>query len=428
MTSAGQRPAGPAGRSEEVPAPSLRARAEATGTPIVLLHIGEPKTGTTFLQDAMWANRTALRKQDVNLPGLHAYDQYRASRDLRGFRYDGTHPRGSWAGEWDILADQARRCQGVAVISHEILMAANPVQIKRAVDSLKPAELHIAVTLRDLASLLPAAWQEAVKNGATATWDTWVRSVIERRSKHWAAQRRGFWRLHDTVPTLRRWSAYVPYDRMHVVTVPPPGSPRDLLWQRWADLLGYDPTGTEVGGARENTSLGWPEAEFLRQVNTRLRGQVPQWMYETYIKPTFAESMLSGRPRTSRPALPKDAAAWVDRYTRRRARTLHALGVDLRGDLEDLKRVPGPAGGVRKVAADELVDVGIDAVAQLLAERREHPIEKRVRLRQPRGWVERAVDAAMPSNRVKKSLRELSVRHRWIGRLRVAVWRLGNHR
>jgi hypothetical protein len=404
----------------------LRARADATGKPVVLLHIGEPKTGTTFLQDAMWANRAALRAQGVTLPGLHAYDQYRASRDLRQFRYDGTHPRGSWVGEWDILAEQARRCDGVAVISHEILMAAKPEQIARAVGSLEPAELHIAVTVRDLASLLPAAWQEAVKNGETGAWDDWVRDVIDRQSKRRSAQRRGFWRLHDTVPTLRKWAAHVPFDRMHVVTVPPSGSPRDLLWQRWADLLGYDPTGTEVGGARENTSLGWPEAEFLRAVNTKLRGQVPHWMYETYIKPTFAESMLSTRPRTSRPALSDEAATWVDGYTLRRGRSLRTLGVDLRGDLADLERRPGNAGGTREIADRELVAVGVDAVAQLLAERREHPIEKRAQPRPQAGWVDRAVDAAMPSNRLKKSLRELSVRYRWIGRLRVAVWRLSN--
>ena len=31
----------------------------------VLLHIGLPKTGTTFLQEALWANKTALRDRGV---------------------------------------------------------------------------------------------------------------------------------------------------------------------------------------------------------------------------------------------------------------------------------------------------------------------------------------------------------------------------
>lgn len=409
------------------PAQSLRARAEATGRQIVLLHIGEPKTGTTFLQDAMWANRSTLRAHGVDLPGHHSYDQYRASRDLRNFRYDGTHPRGSWVGEWDILAAEARHCDRVAVISHEILMAAKPAQIARAVESLAPAEVHIAVTVRDLASLLPAAWQEAVKNGEIRGWDDWVRLVVDRRSRQKSAQRRGFWRLHDTVPTVRRWTAHVPPEHIHIVTVPPPGAPRDLLWQRWADLLGFDTTGTEVTAARANTSLGWVEAEFLREVNTKLRGTIPHWMYETYIKPDFAEVMLGSRPRTAIPALTDDAAKWVDGYTRRRARTLRRIGVHVCGDLADLRRRPGKASAVGGTpAAEQLADVGVDAVAQLLAERVEHPVEKRGRPQPDQGWVDRALGRAVSSNRMKRSIRELSVRNKWLARARIAVWRLAN--
>lgn len=411
------------------PAQSLRARAQATGQQIVLLHIGEPKTGTTFLQDAMWANRSRLRVQNVSLPGRHSYDQFRASRDLRNFRYDGTHPRGSWVGEWGILAAQARRCDGVAVISHEILMATRPAQIARAVESLAPAEVHIAITLRDLGSLLPAAWQEAVKNGETRGWDDWVRLVVDRRSRKGPPQRRGFWRLHDTVPTVRRWAEHLPPEHIHIVTVPPPGAPRDLLWQRWADLLGFDTAGTELTAARANNSLGWAEAEFLREVNTKLRGNIPHWMYETYIKPNFAEAMLGSRPRTAIPVLTDDAAAWVDGYTRRRSRTLRAMGVHVCGDLTELRRRPAPGSPTdERLAAQELTAVGVDAVAQLLTERVDHPVETRAELPPDQGWVDRAFGRAVSSSRMKRSIRELSGRHKWMRTLRVAVWRLANRR
>jgi hypothetical protein len=426
VTSTSQRSSAAAGAA---PAASLRARAEATGKQIVLLHIGEPKTGTTFLQDAMWANRGRLRASGVNLPGTHSYDQYRASRDLRNFRYDGTHPRGSWIGEWDILAAQARRCDGVAVISHEILMAARPAQIARAVASLAPAEVHIAITVRDLGSLLPAAWQEAVKNGETRGWDEWVRLVVDRQSRQRSPQRRGFWRLHDTVPTVRRWAKHVPPAHIHVVTVPPPGAPRDLLWQRWAELIGFDTADTKVTAARANSSLGWAEAEFLREVNTKLRGTIPHWMYETYIKPQFAEVMLGRRPRTATPALTVDAARWVDGYTRRRARTLRAIGVHVCGDLAELRRRPDRTprtGG--SPGAKQLADVGVDAVAQLLAERVQHPVEKPSEALPDQPWVDRAIGRAVSSNRLKRSIRELSVRHKWLGKVRIAVWRLANRR
>jgi len=35
----------------------------------VYLHIGEPKTGTSYLQNSLWSNRAGLAAQGVVLPG-----------------------------------------------------------------------------------------------------------------------------------------------------------------------------------------------------------------------------------------------------------------------------------------------------------------------------------------------------------------------
>ena len=67
----------------------------------VFLHIGEPKTGTTFLQQVMWSNRAELAAQEVVLPGHHGQDHFRASQDLRGIEKLASDPAGSWlARKW----------------------------------------------------------------------------------------------------------------------------------------------------------------------------------------------------------------------------------------------------------------------------------------------------------------------------------------
>ena len=38
----------------------------------VYLHVGLPKTATTYLQTILWANRDALEGQGVRLPGAAA--------------------------------------------------------------------------------------------------------------------------------------------------------------------------------------------------------------------------------------------------------------------------------------------------------------------------------------------------------------------
>src|SRR6202142_3436662 len=116
--------------------------------PRVLVHIGEPKTGTTFLQQVMWSNRAELAARGVGLPGHHPQDHFRASQDLRGVEKRAGDPAGSGAGEWEIVAHQARQAPRAAVISHELFSAAAEQQAARAVRSLEPAEVHVVLTVR----------------------------------------------------------------------------------------------------------------------------------------------------------------------------------------------------------------------------------------------------------------------------------------
>ena len=81
-----------------------------------------------------------------------------------------------------MLALQAREAPGVSVISHELFCAADAGQAERAVRSLRPAEVHVVLTVRDMGSLLPAEWQETVKHRNDRTWTDWLHDVIDTES------------------------------------------------------------------------------------------------------------------------------------------------------------------------------------------------------------------------------------------------------
>ena len=66
------------------PPATSEKRAAGTHRPRVFLHVGEPKTGTTFLQHVLFGNRDRLAARGVVLPGYTRRDHSRASRDLRG--------------------------------------------------------------------------------------------------------------------------------------------------------------------------------------------------------------------------------------------------------------------------------------------------------------------------------------------------------
>src|SRR6516225_7359593 len=212
----------PAAPPEPVPGPPARPR--------VVMHIGEPKTGTTFLQQVMWRNRSELAARGVVLPGHHPQDHFRASQDLRGIEKLPTDPAGSWTGEWEILASQAQQAGKTPVISHELFCAADSAQAGRAVRSLARAQVHVVLTVRDVATLLPAEWQETVKHRNTRSWEDWLEDVIDRESVSADRRQWWFWRAHDTLAILELWSRHVPPERVHVIMVPPRGSDERLLW------------------------------------------------------------------------------------------------------------------------------------------------------------------------------------------------------
>src|SRR3954451_8381661 len=89
---------------------------------VVYLHVGAPKTGTTYLQDRLALNRNELARHGVHYPlGLRA-SQFRPALDLLDMPWGGQ--REDVEGEWDALMGRVRRHRGSAIVSDEILPGA----------------------------------------------------------------------------------------------------------------------------------------------------------------------------------------------------------------------------------------------------------------------------------------------------------------
>jgi hypothetical protein len=413
-------------QSSPEPDPGPAARVPPAATPKVFLHIGEPKTGTTSLQQIMWRNRAELAAQGVVLPGHHPQDHFRASQDLRGLQKLASDPAGSWTGEWEILARQAQQAAKRAVISHELFSAADADQADRAVRSLLPAEVHVVLTVRDMATLLPAEWQETVKHRSTRSWEDWLGDVIDRESVSDDRRQWWFWRVHDTLAILDLWSRHVPPERVHVIIMPPRGSDPGLLWQRFASLLDVDPGSVDPARARPNASLGLPEIEFLRQLNHALPDEVPDWFYMWNVKEAVSHRALAARPPSGRLALPLEREAWARAQADQLVAGLADSKYDIIGDLDEL--VPRPSGTPATRPADQPADqvlaAAVEAAAALVVNqyRKEYPAAKPQGSGQ-RGLVGRVESTVASSPRLKRTVRELSSRSAAVRRLRILAWR-----
>jgi hypothetical protein len=275
-------------------------------------------------------------------------------------------PADPWAGEWDVLAGQALRARGAAVISNELLVACNARQIDRAVRSLLPAEVHIVVTVRDFATLLPAEWQETVKCRGTAAWEQWLAGVIaatpdpDRRRRAW------FWTVHDTLAILALWSRHIPPDRIHVITLPRPGV-TDELWRRFASVVGIESSAASLPRGCTNSSIGLVEAEFLRRLNGVLPAQLPGWFYTRNIKRILAHGVLSARPPQVRLVLPPEQEAWAQQQSEIVVAGLRDANYHIVGDLGEL--LPPAATGryipPSSLPAEQLLEAAVHATAAL---------------------------------------------------------------
>ncbi len=107
----------------------------------VYLHIGAPKTGTTYLQDRLAVNRKSLADHGVHypLPGLRLASHFHAALDLLGLPWGFEDT----TGHWEKMVRTVNRLDGTVIISHEVLASATREQVRRARESFKDAEVHV---------------------------------------------------------------------------------------------------------------------------------------------------------------------------------------------------------------------------------------------------------------------------------------------
>ncbi len=327
----------------------------------VWLHVGCPKTGTSFLQGVLWSNRAAVRRQGIVLPGSQGL-QFRASLYVRGAHTKRPNPQ-AIAADWQRLVALVRRTPGDVLISHELFAPATAAQARAAIEALGGAETHVVVTARDLARQLPAEWQQHVKQGSVHRLEEFVEDVVERGPKA-----RWFWRVQDVVDVAARWGADLPDDHVHIVTVPPKGADPTVLWTRFASLLGVDPDSVRLDRTRSNESLGRVEVELLRRLNEGRGDRFPVLGNHRWFKDLLANETLAKRPGKQKFAVEENVHKWLVETSRDTVAALQQRGYDVVGDLNDLVPPDEPErGGNPSLSTDqELLTVATETILDLL--------------------------------------------------------------
>ncbi|MET7699821.1 hypothetical protein [Streptomyces sp. NPDC005485] len=264
-----------------------------------LLHIGPHKTGTTSIQGALFAAKDAMVPHGVVFPARsrHPMEAALAVCARPGMMGDTEPTEGHWRQLTELVRATGRR---TSVISSEFFAdAPDDETIARIADDLGRNRVHVLVTLRPLARIMPSQWQQYVQNGLRMGYEEWLDHML--RKAPYERPNPSFWRRHRHDRLVERWSRVVGPENITVAVVD--DRDRDGLMRTFEALLGL-PGGLLVPVPdTANRSLTLAETEMLRRLNTEFRGNsLPDELYSKLVRNGAVMHMKN----TCRPA-PDDA-------------------------------------------------------------------------------------------------------------------------
>jgi hypothetical protein len=316
----------------------------------VVFHIGLMKSGTTFIQGRLNANRQRLALQQVLFPGPTWNRHVRAVSDL-------LQSKNRKPGSWNSLVDEINGHAGTAVVSMEYLAPMGGPRIAVLRDAFPDTEVRVVATVRDLGRGVPAMWQESIKNRRTWEWPEYVRSIEKGGDPG-----RRFWRQQHSAKIARRWGSVVGHDHVYVVTVPPPGAPSGLLWDRFCEVVGIAPDAWD-DAPRANESLGAASTLVMRELNLAT-GDLSLQAYKKRVKALAKHVMGANRGAEDPIGFP--VPDWLLRESDKITAQLESSGARIVGDLADLTPVDVPGVDPTTVGDRAQLEASIAALAGVL--------------------------------------------------------------
>ena len=354
------------------PATTARVQAPAVGAATSdlllpagtrLLHIGPHKTGTTALQAAFHLARDRAAAQGVHYAsyGRQPVTAVMAVLGRAGTRSATGRPPNMR--HWRWLVGEIRRSSAQrAMLSSEFFADAEPDAIRRVVEDLEPSRMHVVVTLRPLARIIPSQWQQYVQNRLTLSFEEWLEAILN--------QPRGtvtptFWGRHRHDELVARWADVVGPANVTVIALDE--TDRQMLFRVFEGLLGLE-SGTLVADPDlANRSLSLAEIEVIRAFNAAYRAaELPTSLYDRILH-TGAAALLVRRVPEAREGtleLPHWASAPIRRISEEMVESIGRSGVRVIGDLQSLTWVP--VGAVDPPAMEVTADVAATAMMGVL--------------------------------------------------------------
>ena len=298
------------------------------------------------------------------LPGDRQRFHFRAGADLYGEHgLERTRGPGT-AGYWKKFAKAVRRSSAPVVILSDERLAGLPASgVELVAELSNEREIHVVYGVRNLASLLPSAWQTNVRHGSKQAFLEWTRRILT--SEPGEEDRPQFWGRHDVAEVVSRWGgAVTDPSRFHVMTVPPRSAEPDELWKRFAAATGLPATLPVMDAPRTNITLDYAQTEFMRRVNAELDDELAHDDYRRYMRNMLSHRLMAEMVKGAGPKVPPRLQADIEVRAGEIIDFLKNSDVDFLGDIEDLRPELGPKHNAP--SDEETLTASVDAMTALI--------------------------------------------------------------
>jgi hypothetical protein len=234
----------------------------------------------------------------------------------------------------EVAGSDAKR----VVISSEGFADADEKGVRKVVTDLDPARLHVVVTLRPLASLLPSQWQQYLQGGMTLAYEDWLDAMLNQPK---GTVTPTFWHRHRHDELIRRWAGVVGAERVTAI-VADEGA-HDHVQRVFERLVGLREGTLVPEPGLGNRSLTWPEAETVRAFNIAFRAEgLGTQLHNKVMRFGAAEQLKRRTPAADEPRI--ETPAWAleraSTIAGEIADGIAASGVRVVGDVAALRAVP----------------------------------------------------------------------------------------
>jgi len=340
----------------------------------VYLHVGFHKTGTTAIQESLFANSEVLENLALNYVIGGGKAAHKAAWALSGRTWGWKKRGGSKTpiSEWKKSLRKIKFSSKSSLLSSEFFSELTDKQLARLSKDLHGLDVQIIFTLRPLSKILPSSYQQHLKYGLKASYGEWLTDIFDEPNKSKLTP--SFWKRHSHAKVIERWVKVFGNSNTHLVIVDE--DKPEQLYRSFEEILNIpNQTLTSVKSVGSNRSLSYAEISLLLAINKAFPAERSWADYELFIRKSAIAHLTNEVKLTSadeKLLTPQWAIDRASELVAKSVSSIEAADLKVYGDLRNLLNNDLPIGENQEISQIPLAT----ATSALLAFEKEQILQQ----------------------------------------------------